>query len=62
MVTGVGGIAPTFAQMKQVESVLWRWKGQSSLDLSGATLERLEGSIVVRSAGNRPTKGTQRGL
>lgn len=62
MVTGVGGIAPTFAQMKQVESVLWRWKGQSSLDLSGASLERLEGSIVVRSAGNRPTKGTQRGL
>jgi len=62
MVTGVGGVAPTFAQMNQVENVLWRWKGQSSLDLSGATLERLEGSIIVCSTNNRPAKGTQRGL
>lgn len=62
MVMGVGGSPPTFAQMKQVETVLWRWKGQSSIDLSGATLERLEGLIVVRSAENRPAKGTRRGL
>ena len=62
MVSAVGGAPPTFDQMKQVETLLWRWNGQSSLDLSGATLERLEGLIVVRSAENRPAKGTRRGL
>jgi hypothetical protein len=42
--------------------VLRNWRGQSALDLSGVTLERTEGRIMVRSKKNSPSKGLPDGF
>ena len=62
MVICVGGGAPNFAQMQQVEGLLTRWKGQSAIDLSGASLERRDGLLVARSSEGKKPRGTRRGL
>jgi tRNA(Ile)-lysidine synthase len=62
MVIAVGGSAPSFAQMDQILTVLRNWRGQSALDLSGVTLERTEGRIMVRSKKNSPSKGLPDGF
>ena len=57
MVIAVGGSPPSFAQMDQILTLLGSWRGQSAIDVSGATLERTEGRILVRSKRNSPPKG-----
>lgn len=62
MVIAVGGGPPSFAQMNQIHGLLIQWRGQSAIDLSGATLERVEGRIVVKARTPKAVKGIRRGL
>lgn len=49
MVLHVGGAAPTYAQMAQTMALVFSWRGQSALALAGASVERSDGTLVVRS-------------
>ena len=62
MVMAVGGGPPSFTHMTQIQALLTQWRGQSAIDLSGATLERVEGRIVVKARTPKAVKGTRRGL
>ena len=51
LVVRVGGSAPTYAHTQQMLRLLEHWKGQSAVDVSGASVERVEGRIVARKSG-----------
>lgn len=47
LVASVGGKPPTYAHMGHILTLLHRWKGQSALNLPGATLERRDGTMYA---------------
>ena len=51
LVVRVGGGAPTYAHTEQMLRLLEHWKGQSAVDVSGASVERVDGRIVARKSG-----------
>jgi len=62
MVMGVGGGPPSFAQMEQIQGLIGAWRGQLVIDVSGATLERVDGRIVVKARAENVKRGLRRGL
>jgi tRNA(Ile)-lysidine synthase len=50
LVVRAGGDAPTYAQTAQMRRLLEQWKGQSAVDVSGASVERRDGRIVARAS------------
>jgi len=58
LVTSVGGQPPTYAQMQQVMGLIENWRGQSAIDVSGASVERKEGHIFATIATGRHRKGS----
>ena len=51
LVVQAGGSAPDYAHVQQMRRLLEHWKGQSALDVSGASVERKDGRIVARASG-----------
>ncbi|MEY2900102.1 MAG: hypothetical protein RL247_268 [Actinomycetota bacterium] len=47
MVVAAGGHAPTYVHTKQMHKLLREWRGQSRLNLSGASVERKDGRIIA---------------
>jgi tRNA(Ile)-lysidine synthase len=47
LVMRVGGGSPSYAQTRQMMTLLQSWNGQSSVNLSGASLERTAGRIIA---------------
>lgn len=47
MVVAVGGGAPSYIHTKQMLKLIHQWRGQSSLNLSGASVERKDGRIIA---------------
>jgi len=54
----VGGQPPTYAQMQQVMGLIENWRGQSAIDVSGASVERKGGHIFATIATGRHRKGS----
>lgn len=50
LVMRVGGGAPSYAQTTQLRRLWEQWKGQSAMDVSGASVERRDGQIVARAS------------
>lgn len=50
LVVRAGGGAPTYAHTAQMRRLLEHWKGQSAIDVSGASVERRDGQIVARAS------------
>ncbi|MFM1953170.1 MAG: hypothetical protein RL187_379 [Actinomycetota bacterium] len=50
MVVASGGHAPTYVHTKQMLKLLHEWRGQSSLNLSGASVERTDGRIIATAS------------
>ena len=50
LVVRAGGSAPTYAHTQQMLRLLEHWRGQSALDVSGASVERVDGRIVARKS------------
>jgi tRNA(Ile)-lysidine synthetase, N-terminal domain len=50
LVVRAGGGAPTYAHIQQMLRLLEHWKGQSAVDVSGASVERVDGRIVARKS------------
>ena len=50
LVVRAGGDAPTYAHTAQMRRLLEQWKGQSAVDVSGASVERRDGRIVARAS------------
>ncbi|MCF8548388.1 MAG: tRNA lysidine(34) synthetase TilS [Pontimonas sp.] len=50
VVVRAGGEAPTYAHTAQMMRLLEQWKGQSAVDVSGASVERRDGYIVARAS------------
>ncbi|MEL0273887.1 MAG: tRNA lysidine(34) synthetase TilS [Pontimonas sp.] len=49
LVLRVGGGAPTYAHTAQMRRLLEAWKGQSAIDVPGASVERKDGRIYARA-------------
>ena len=49
LVLRVGGGAPTYAHTAQMRRLLQAWKGQSAIDVPGASVERKDGRIYARA-------------
>lgn len=49
LVLRVGGGAPTYAHTAQMRRLLQAWKGQSAIDVPGASVERKNGRIYARA-------------
>ena len=49
LVLRVGGGAPTYAHTAQIRRLLQAWKGQSAIDVPGASVERKDGRIYARA-------------
>ncbi|MEK9602203.1 MAG: tRNA lysidine(34) synthetase TilS [Pontimonas sp.] len=49
LVLRVGGGAPTYAHTSQMRRLLEAWKGQSAIDVPGASVERKDGRIHARA-------------
>ena len=49
MVVRAGGSVPSYSQMNQVMALVYSWRGQAAVALAGASVERSDGSLVVRS-------------
>jgi tRNA(Ile)-lysidine synthase len=50
LVVRAGGDAPSYAHTAQMRRLLEHWKGQSAVDVSGASVERRDGRIVARAS------------
>ena len=50
LVVRAGGSAPTYVHTQQMLRLLEHWRGQSALDVSGASVERVDGRIVARKS------------
>lgn len=48
LVVRAGGGSPTYAHTAQIRRLMEHWKGQSAVDVSGASVERRDGRIVAR--------------
>ena len=47
MVVAAGGSSPSYVHTKQMHKLLREWRGQSRLNLSGASVERKDGRIIA---------------
>jgi len=50
LVIRVGGGSPTYAHTAAMRRLVEHWKGQSAVDVSGASVERRDGRIVARAS------------
>ena len=50
LVVRAGGGPPTFVHTQHIVSLVTRWRGQSAVDVTGASVERKDGRIVARKS------------